>query len=191
MSTVGAAYSNLEYDVDGFDYFELKRKFLFFTTSSRKNVIYLKITPNEALKDFRYRLAENLLKITDASDMDHDSKEKFQFHVTLAMKDIHQKFDDIWNYLQKYSIKTKAISYRITLLKTGRIVCEYDFVQKRILNRREALSRNGWQLTKKLLGNASQTEMGDDTQFYGCPHCGKDTEILHNKEYCSECEVFL
>jgi 2'-5' RNA ligase len=138
---VGTEYSELEYGINGFDYFELKKKFLFITTSSKKNVIYLKITPSEYLEDFRHKLAKKLLKITDTSNIDHDSKEKFKFHATIAMKDIDRKFDRIWEYLKNYNIKTTGVCYRLTLLKEGKIMYEYDFPTKRLLNRRQSFSR--------------------------------------------------
>jgi len=138
---VGAEYSELEYGIDGFDYFELKKKFLFITTSSKKNVIYLKIIPSENLKDFRHKLAKKLLKFTDAVNASHDSKEKFKYHATVAMKDIDRKFDRIWEYLKNYDIKTKGMCYRITLLKEGKIMYEYDFPTKRLLNRRQSITR--------------------------------------------------
>ena len=141
IGEVGSEYSELPYGIDGFDYFELKKKFLFITTSTRKNVIYLKIVPSEDLKDFRHKLAKKLLKITDATNIDHDSKEKFKFHATIAMKDIHHKFDEIWEYLKGYDIKTKGMCYRITLLKQGKIMYEYDLPTKRLLNRRQSISR--------------------------------------------------
>ena len=72
IGQVGSEYSELKYQVDGFDYFELKKKFLFVTTSIKKNVIFLKIIPSEELKDFRYSLAKKLLKITNSSNIDND-----------------------------------------------------------------------------------------------------------------------
>ena len=59
MGEIGSEYRELEYGVDGFDYFELKKKFLFVTTSTKKNAIYLKIIPSKELEDFRSRLAKN------------------------------------------------------------------------------------------------------------------------------------
>jgi len=122
IGEVGSEYSKLEYQVDGFDYFELKKKFLFVTTSTRRNVIFLKIIPSEELKDFRHSLAKKLLKITDSSNVDHDSKEKFRFHATIAMKDIDKKFDTIWEYLKNYEMKLEGVCYRITLLRKGKIM---------------------------------------------------------------------
>lgn len=140
IKEVGQDYSKLEYQVNGFDYFELKKKFLFITTS-RKNVIYLKINPSEELMEFRYSLAKKLLKITNSVNIDNDSKEKFHFHATLAMKDIDRKFDDIWEYLKKYDIEKSGVSYRITLLKMGKIVCEYDLYEKKVLRRIQVLGK--------------------------------------------------
>ena len=141
IGEVGSEYSELEYGIDGFDYFELKKKFLFITTSTKKNVIYLKIVPSEDLKVFRHKLAKKLLKITDTSNIDHDSKNKFKFHATIALKDIHRKFDRIWDYLKNYKIKTNGVCLRITLLKKGKIMYEYELPTKRLLNRRQYIGR--------------------------------------------------
>jgi len=141
IGEVGSQYSELRYQVDGFDYFELKKKFLFLTTSVRKNVIFLKIIPSKELKDFRHSLAKKLLKITDSSNIDHDSRDTFQFHATIAMKDIDKKFDTIWEYLKNYEMKSEGVCYRITLLRTGKIMYEYDLKSKRLLTRRQALGR--------------------------------------------------
>ena len=105
-------------------------------------MIFLNITPTEELKKFRYELAKKLLKITGMSTKPHDSKKEFSFHATLAMKDINQKFDDIWEYLQDYDIKSRGISYRITLLKNQKIMYEYELPTKRLLNRNQALGNN-------------------------------------------------
>jgi 2'-5' RNA ligase len=141
IKNTGSDYSKLEYRVNGFDYFELKKKFLFITTSSKKNVLYLKIEPSDELKEFRHTLAKKLLKITDSVNIDNDSKDDFKFHATLAMRDIDKKFDKIWDYLKKYKICKRGISYRITLLRKGKIVCEYDLYEQRVLRRTEALGR--------------------------------------------------
>lgn len=139
IGQVGSKYEELKFQIDGFDYFELKKKFLFITTSSKKNVIFLKINPSDDLKEFRHELAKKLLKITDATEIDRDSKDEFKFHATLALKDIDRKFDEIWDYLKNYRIKTDNVSYRITLLRKGKIVYEYDLKRRKLLTRRQAL----------------------------------------------------
>ena len=139
IGEIGSKYSSLEYEIDGFDYFEFKKKFLFITTNTKKNVIFLKVIPSEDLKNFRFDMAKKLLKFCDAVKASHDSKDKFKFHATLAMKDIHYKFDEIWDYLMNYEIKFKLVTYRVTLLNQGKIMFEYDFPSKRLLNRRQVL----------------------------------------------------
>ena len=139
IKEIGADYSKLDYDVDGFDYFDSKKKFLFITTSTKKNVIYLKIKPSDDLTEFRYKLAKKLLKITNTANFENDSKSKFHFHATLAMKDIDRKFDGLWDYLKKYDIRIMGVCYRITLIKDGKIMYEYELSTKKLLNRRQAL----------------------------------------------------
>jgi 2'-5' RNA ligase len=141
IGEVGSEYSELGYVIDGFDYFESKRWFSFLTGNSTKNVIYLKIKPSDELKEFRHKLSKKLLKITDSVNHDSDSKDKFKFHATLAMKDIDRKFEKIWEYLKNYEIKNEGVCLRITLLKNGKIMYEYELPTKRLLNRSQALRR--------------------------------------------------
>ena len=141
MGEVGSEYQELEYGVDGFDYFELKKKFLFVTTSTKKNAIYLKIIPSKELEDFRSRLAKKLLKLVDNTSTFDRSRGKFHFHATIGLKDIDRKFDDVWEYLKNYRIKTRGTCYRITLLNRGEIMYEYELPTKRLLSRRQALRR--------------------------------------------------
>ena len=132
MTRVGKNYSSLNYEISSFGYFDIKKR-SFLIPRKKKNVIYLKLEPYSDLLKFRHALAKELFRKTKSLNKDFDSEKGFKFHATLAMKDIHQKFEDIWNYLGNYPIKTKGVCYRITLLKKGVIICEYDFVQK-ILN---------------------------------------------------------
>ena len=43
--------------------------------------------------------------------------------------------------------------FRITLLKNAKILCEYDFLQRRTLNRNQALNRETKKMTIMLLKN--------------------------------------
>jgi len=162
MRKVGSSYSSLDYEISGFGYFQ-HIKWSFIIPHTKKNVIHLKIKLDPNFQKFRDELAKELIPKTKSQDAKIDSISGFVPHATLAMKDIHQKFEDIWDYLKMYDIKTKGVCYRITLMNRGKIVCEYDLVQKRILNRREALSGRGWRLTAKL-SNVPDDE--DDTQMW-------------------------
>lgn len=194
MKRVGDNYSSFNYEIDGFDYFE-RKTWKFIIPRKKKHAIFLKVIPDFNSADFRHALATELLskKKAEPKNKSIDSDIDFEFHATLAMKDIHHKFEDIWDYLKRYPIKANGVCYRITLLKASTIVCEYDFVQKKILGRREALSRRSWAITEKLLKANQKAGLKniDETQFYGCPNCGEDTVTKNGKEYCNICNIFL
>ncbi len=31
----------------------------------------------------------------------------------------------------------------------------------------------------------------DDTMFFGCPRCGRNTEIVSGRQYCTTCRIYL
>jgi len=68
-------------------------------------------------------------------------------------------FRRIFNLIKKYFFRRQeydAINLsllRVTVIKGNRIECEYDLVLKRLLSRREALSRHWWKKTIKKLGD--------------------------------------
>ena len=126
---VGEEFSLVPFIVKGFDYFDKEQK-----------VIYLDIDPSAELKELRQELAKKLIKISDAQQWDR--KKQFQFHSTVAFRDIDSKFPKIWEYIKKKeepNIKQHLL--RITIIKRGKILYEYDLILKKLLNRRQALSR--------------------------------------------------
>ena len=36
-----------------------------------------------------------------------------------------------------------------------------------------------------------ESKTNDETQFWVCPVCGKDTRELHGKSYCDNCQRYL
>ena len=108
-------------------------------------------------KNFRFDLAKALENITisKAKD-DYKGPDGFAFHSTIAFKDIDNKFDKIWNYIsKKKQKKIRQTLLRVTLLKNGKILKEYDFMQKRLLNRKEALNKGLWKKTIRILKSGS------------------------------------
>jgi 2'-5' RNA ligase len=125
---VGREFSLVPFIVKGFDYFDKEHK-----------VIYLDIEPSAELKELRRELAKKLNKISDSQQW--DDKKQFQFHSTVAFRDIDRKFPKIWEYIKKKeepNIKQHLL--RITILKGSSILYEYDLVLQQLLNRRQALS---------------------------------------------------
>jgi 2'-5' RNA ligase len=140
-------YDRIYFSFRGFNYFN----------NSTNKVIYLDITPSLELKRFREELALKLKPITSTkSKEDAKNKENFKFHSTIAFKDIDNKFSSIWSHIDnKKKPNIRQTLLRITILKNGRILYEYDFLQKRLLNRRQALNKQIFRETIKKLKQKS------------------------------------
>ncbi|MFH1055166.1 MAG: 2'-5' RNA ligase family protein [Candidatus Altiarchaeota archaeon] len=103
-------------------------------------VISLDVSPSDELKQLREELARELNPICSARQWDKPGGE-FIFHTTLA-NHIERKIDKLWEYLKNLKTpKIREYVIRITLLKNGMILREYDLIQRRRLNRREALNQ--------------------------------------------------
>lgn len=140
---VARNYNLVSFKVKGFDYFD----------NVSKKVIYLDIEPSVELKQLRFDLSNRLRNITNTKSVqDGKDKNQFYFHATIAFKDIDYKFDQIWRYIKKKeepNIQQHLL--RITILKGSKIFYEYDLLQKRLLNRRQALNKSIFNQTILLL----------------------------------------
>jgi len=105
-------------------------------------VIFVTITPDENLKQFRYQLSQAISPYCTLRNYDQDSADEFRFHATLAMKLDWLTFQRIkWYFRGQESVIYRHHPIRATLLRNSRILCEYDFIQERMLSRAKALSR--------------------------------------------------
>jgi 2'-5' RNA ligase len=105
-------------------------------------VVYVTITPDENLKQFRYQLSRAISPYCSLRKYDLDSADEFRFHSTLAMKLDWLTFQRIkWYFRRKESVIYRHHPIRATLLRNSKILCEYDFIQRRMLSRSLALSR--------------------------------------------------
>ncbi len=115
-----------------------------------RSVVQLDIKPSRKLRELREALAVELNQFCEAQEWDKPGN--FIFHATLAFKDIEKKFDRIWRYLEKKR-KPNIDQYllRVTLLKNGKILREYDLAQRRLLGRKEALDKQVMKETMNIL----------------------------------------
>ena len=136
VERVGRKYTLVPFMIKGFGFFDKPKK-----------VIYLDISPSKELEELRWELSQELRKVSSCKYQ--DSKRNFAFHGTIAFKDIDNKFNRIWSDIK--SRKEPNINQyllRITVIGTrSRIVCEYDLFLKRLLNRKQALSKYWWRKT--------------------------------------------
>jgi 2'-5' RNA ligase len=119
-----------KYELGGYGFFDDTR------------VVYVSVTPDENLKQFRYQLSRAIAPYCTLRKYDLDSAEEFRFHATLAMKLDWLTFRRIkWHFRNQEEIVYRHHPIRATLLRNTKILCEYDFVQQRMLSRAQALSR--------------------------------------------------
>ncbi len=119
-----------KYEVGGYGFFDDTR------------VVFVTITPDETLKQFRSQLAQALSPYCALRDYDRDSADEFKFHATLAMKLDWLTFQRIkWYFRRQEPVVYRHHPIRATLLRNSRILCEYDFIQSRMLTRSQALSK--------------------------------------------------
>ncbi|MDE1871197.1 MAG: 2'-5' RNA ligase family protein [Candidatus Micrarchaeota archaeon] len=156
LQNVCSKYNSVPFTFKGFNYFD----------NAKNKVVYLDIEPSEKLVNLRYELSKALLPITSTiSKEDKRGRDDFKFHSTIAFKDIDYKFRNIWNYIkekERPNIKQRLL--RVTLLRNGKILYEYDLLQQRLLNRKEALSRLIFMKTIKMMKD--NYEEAEDYQIY-------------------------
>ena len=105
-------------------------------------VVFVTITPDETLKQFRYQLSQAIAPYCSLRKYDLDSADDFRFHATLAMKLDWLTFQRIkWYFRNQESVVYRHHPIRATLLRDSRILCEYDFIQGRMLTPAQARSK--------------------------------------------------
>lgn len=160
LLAVGKKYPFLPYLIDGFRWIN----------GRNGRVVYFNIVPSPEFKGFRQELAQRLLRIVPGTKP-FDKEDEFLFHSTLAYKLDSREFERIWPYLcNDRSPATKFSAHpadaenhrmryfylplnalRVTFLNDqSKILCEYDFLQQRLLSRSESLSPDEWGRTLKL-----------------------------------------
>ncbi|MBI4044955.1 MAG: 2'-5' RNA ligase family protein [Candidatus Diapherotrites archaeon] len=143
IERVSRRYDLVPFTLNGFGHFENK-------------VVFINIKPSDELKSLRKELANFIVDLTQTKG--HDFGDNFDFHATIAFKDIQARFDEIWKYLQ--SMEQKSISQhllRITILENGKILYEYDLMQRKLLPRAEAKNKQNWKKTISSLKSLLQS----------------------------------
>lgn len=114
-----------------------------------KRVLAVNIEPSHELVEFRSELVKELSAFCKLGKYD---KDHYVPHATLAFKDIDRKYGAIKEYIDTIQVPPiKHQVLRITLLKHGTILCEFDLFQRRMLNRREAINKEISKSTIRLM----------------------------------------
>ena len=121
-----------------------------FNTFENNGVVYVEISPSGNLDKFRWDLSKKLQPYCKLQSIDHERK--YHFHSTVAMKLTPQKFNQVKSYIRsKPKPDFRHVVVRVTLLKGGKILREYDFIRRQMFNRRRAKSKKVYNRTIDLL----------------------------------------
>ena len=124
----------MHFKVSGFDTFPWKR------------VVYINIIPDSNLKRFRRNLSRRLQNFCRLKSFDYE--EIFHFHATLALKISFLKYLLLKRHVNRLEKPNyEQVMLRATLLCDGKILREYDFLQRKMLDRRSAKSKRELSLT--------------------------------------------
>lgn len=116
-------------------------------------VVFAKVKPERKLVHLRNQIIKSIKPYCNIRDLNRPYKP----HTTIALRMGLIKFLRIWIYLiQKPKVVFTNPIMRITLLKGKKILCEYDFTNKKLLNRRQAKSRKELSKTFKNLQRAKK-----------------------------------
>jgi calcineurin-like phosphoesterase family protein/2'-5' RNA ligase len=196
MVSVGRKYSFLPYTIDGFRWIDARYG----------RVVYFNIVASDEFKRFRQELSQRLQKIVPKTKT-FDKEEDFVFHATLAYKLDSREFESVWSYvsgdkslLPKFSSADRDIedyhmryfylplhALRATLLNDqSRLVCEYDFLQQRLLSRAESTNLEEWSKTLQLFRISKGIEEYENKQTKP-PYLISDLHLDHSNiiDYCA------
>jgi len=146
------------------------------------NVVFVDIIPSDKLDNFRWNLSKNLQPYCQLSPYDYN--ENFNFHATLAKDLADQKFVQIKKFvLSLKKSKFMHIVIRVTLLKNGKILKEYDFLLRKSLNQKQALDSKIYKRTMKFLKNYFNGTYDPDKKIKGISFIDRIIQTL--KKFCS------
>lgn len=138
------SFNEVPYEIDGFGHFN-------------RETLYLNVCPSSELRSLRRRLSARLRPIAD-DYRDYDADREYDFHITIAFKDIQSQFDEIWTYVNEtYNFERQATAKRVTALDGRDMMWEWDLPQGKALSQSKATSRQSWQKTEAALEGMQST----------------------------------
>jgi hypothetical protein len=137
------------YRVSGFDTFEDNR------------VIYANVIPSPEFRALRRRISRELRPLTSKYP-DHDTDFYASPHITVAFRDVGEQFQEILEYVNReYDPQFEEYATRITSLRRGNMLWEYDLPTGKVLTADEATSAEAEERTMGVLETkATRSENG-------------------------------
>src|SRR3989344_1809614 len=146
--------SIMEFNRECYDFFE------------NNHVVFINIKSSQDLDDFRWKLSKSLQPYCKLKSYDY--KRNFEYHATLFNRLDQKKFEEVKKYIEKQKKPNyKHCLMRAALIKNQKILYEYDFFLKKLLNRREAKNKfvlnKSYQELKENLKKKNMTDTGFDS----------------------------
>lgn len=150
-------FSIVPYRLDGFCHF-------------RRDVIYVDIATSPALRSLRRAIRDELAPNSNPRYSRRESASQYQYHMTIAYKDIGDQFAEIWDYVtDHYDPQMETYAHRVTFLNNRRIIKEWDLPTGEFLDSDMATSRQSWERTMDAL---DRERTPSDHEGLGKPHRG-------------------
>jgi len=124
-------------------------------------VVFINIKPSKEMIDFRKDLIKKIKNYSKLVSYDYSKIlgifgriGEYKPHVTIAMKVEDNKYQKVKNYIEKKKkLNIRYTLARATLIKGNRILYEYDFILRKVLNRSQAKNKKIHTKTIKGLKN--------------------------------------
>lgn len=150
VKDVLSEFDKVPYRIDGFGRFE------------QNKVIYANVVPSPELRELRRELSRRLRPITN-NYPPFDSSYFYDFHITIAYRDVGEKFRDIWEYVNSnFDPQFDEYATRVTSLRRRDMMWEYDVVSGEELRPNEATSAASWERTSARLDELSASDDHDE-----------------------------
>lgn len=107
--------------------------------------------PSVELRELRREIFNRLEPITYNYPA-HDSDKWYDFHITLAYRDVGDQYREILNYVNdEYNPVFDEYATRITSLNRRKMMWEYDLPRGELMTSQEATTRFSWEGTMAAL----------------------------------------
>ncbi len=138
------------YRIDGFD------------TFPDTKVIYANVVPSPELRSLRRSISRTLRPICEDYPR-YDGSYHYDFHITVAFRDVGEQFDDIRRYVRdQYELQVDTYATRVTNLRKRSMLWEYDLPRGVELDPHTATTADSWRATNRTLDTLSSPTDHDD-----------------------------
>jgi 2'-5' RNA ligase len=131
-------------------------------TFPETGVVYARVVPSPELRELRRSVSRKLRPVCEGYP-DYDSEYHYEFHVTVAFRDVGSQFEDIRRYVRdQYALRADAYATRITSLRGRSMLWEYDLPRGEVLDPETATTADSWRETERALDQLSSSNDHDE-----------------------------